>query len=255
MILLALVGTAACNPASGESASAPPLNLFDDLDAARLGGLAARLVANPPAARERTILHLDFEVEGIEALVPFGGFGSGANTAEGDAGEPRGGLGIEHGRLHLSGARSGGVSARSLPIPLSPNAVYWLRYHVETRGIRLQKRAQQGGASVLLYRLNSEESSRALELLSDEEFERRARVAASPASFWVPSYGGNQPRTAVEDAFWIPADPLDRLSAERFVERHLIKPAGPSLHVVAAKLRAPLTEEASVWNGNLPADS
>ncbi|MCH8084564.1 MAG: sulfatase-like hydrolase/transferase, partial [Myxococcales bacterium] len=54
--------------------------------------------------------------------------------------------------------------------------------------------------------------------------------------------------------FPIPTDPLDRLSAERFVERHLMKPAGPSLHVVVAKLSTPLDEEASISGGNLPAD-
>jgi hypothetical protein len=193
--LLALVGTAACNPTSDESAPAPSGNLFDDLDAARLGGLAARLVDEPPAARERTILQLDFETEGIEALVPFGGFGAGANTAEGDAAEPRAELEIERGSLHLSGADSSGVSARSLPIPVSPNAVYRLRYQVETRGIRARKNDVHGGASLLLYRLNPEELSRARELLSDADFERRARVKASPASFWVPSYANTQPRT------------------------------------------------------------
>lgn len=55
-------------------------------------------------------------------------------------------------------------------------------------------------------------------------------------------------------SFLIPADPVDRLSAGRFVERHLMKPAGSSLHVVAVKLRAPLHEEASVSGDSLPAD-
>jgi len=55
-------------------------------------------------------------------------------------------------------------------------------------------------------------------------------------------------------SFLIPADPVDRLSVERFVERHLMKPAGSSLHVVAVKLRAPLHEEASVSGDSLPAD-
>jgi len=57
-----------------------------------------------------------------------------------------------------------------------------------------------------------------------------------------------------ERTFPIPTDTLDQLSADRFVERHLIKPAGPSLRVVVVKLRAPLNEEASVSGGHLPAD-
>jgi hypothetical protein len=57
-----------------------------------------------------------------------------------------------------------------------------------------------------------------------------------------------------ERPFLIPADPHDRLPVERFVERHLTKPVGRSLRVVAVKLRAPLHEEAAVSGSNLPAD-
>jgi hypothetical protein len=57
-----------------------------------------------------------------------------------------------------------------------------------------------------------------------------------------------------EGAFPIPADPLDQLSAERLVERHLMKPADKSLRVMAAKLRAPPGVEASVSGADLPAN-
>jgi len=203
--VLALMITAACNPSSDGSDSAPPLNLYDDLDAAQLGGLAARLVAEPPATQERTILRLASETETVGALIPFHGFGAEANTAEGDAAESTDEFETENDNesLHLSGDGSSGVSARSLPIPISPNAVYRLRYHVATRGVRKQRGAVHGGVSLLLYRLNGRESSRAHDLLSDANFERKARVTAKTESFWVPSYAGNQPRTAVEDEFWI----------------------------------------------------
>ena len=85
--LLALASMAACNPAPDEPPSPPLRDLFDDLETAQLGGLAARLVAEPPAVRKRTVLQLDFESEGIEALVPFGGFGAGSDVGEGGATE------------------------------------------------------------------------------------------------------------------------------------------------------------------------
>ena len=201
--LLASLGVAACNPASDGSDSAPPLNLFDELDDARFDGLAAQLVDEPPSVRERTVLRLDSESEAIGTLVPFGGFGGGANPDERDAADATVGFEIESGRLHLSGAGSSGVSARSHPIPISPNAVYRLRYHVATRGIKRSNDIEYGGASLLLYQLNSRESSRAHELLTNPDFERRARIKESPSSFWVTPYAGNQPRTAVEDEFWI----------------------------------------------------
>ena len=57
-----------------------------------------------------------------------------------------------------------------------------------------------------------------------------------------------------EHPFTISADPLDRVSAQRFVERHLMEPAGRSPRVVAAKLRALPGMEASTSDGEIPAD-
>ncbi len=64
-----MLGAAACNPPSDEPHSAPPANLFDELAAARFGGVAARLVAEPTGARERPLLRLGAGSEGIATSV------------------------------------------------------------------------------------------------------------------------------------------------------------------------------------------